>query len=288
MAAIASLLGDELLTKSGVVPLSTVISENTYVGLYFSAHWCPPCRNFTPVLAKFYEQFKASGKENFEIVFISSDKEEKAFSEYYGTMPWVALPYNLRDQKTTLSLKYGVKGIPTLVILDKTGEVITVNGRDSVVSDPEGSKFPWLPAAFSEDLGTTFLGKFGQVDASVFAGKTLGLYFSAHWCGPCRKFTPALATFYNNRKAKGLDDFEIIFVSADQDAESFDEYYGSMPWLSLPFADPRVGQLSDRFSVSGIPALVLIDPAGKLITTEGREVIQADPEGNKFPPAAQA
>jgi len=23
--------------------------------IYFSAHWCPPCRGFTPVLKDFYE-----------------------------------------------------------------------------------------------------------------------------------------------------------------------------------------------------------------------------------------
>ena len=23
--------------------------------IYFSAHWCPPCRTFTPVLKDFYE-----------------------------------------------------------------------------------------------------------------------------------------------------------------------------------------------------------------------------------------
>ena len=26
-----------------------------FVGFYFSAHWCPPCRGFTPVLKDFYE-----------------------------------------------------------------------------------------------------------------------------------------------------------------------------------------------------------------------------------------
>jgi len=240
------------------------------------------------MLAKFYEEFKANGKEKFEIIFISSDKSEDAFNEYYGSMPWNALPFSLRDQKATLSSKYGVRGIPTLIILDKNGEVITTSGREKVVSDPEGSQFPWLPAPFSDDLGTSFLGKSGLVDNSLFSGKTIGLYFSAHWCGPCRKFTPTLAAFYNNRKAKGIDDFEIIFVSADQDEGEFNEYYATMPWLALPFKDPRVSKLSDRFSVSGIPALILIDPTGKTITEDGREVITADPEGTKFPPVSSA
>jgi thiol-disulfide isomerase/thioredoxin len=34
-----------------------------------------------------------------------------------------------------------------------------------------------------------------EVDKSVLAGKTIGIYFSAHWCPPCRGFTPKLVEF---------------------------------------------------------------------------------------------
>ena len=42
-------------------PVSSV-DENCVIGLYFSAHWCPPCRNFTPKLSKFYEEANKNGK----------------------------------------------------------------------------------------------------------------------------------------------------------------------------------------------------------------------------------
>ena len=61
-----------------------------------------------------------------------------------------------------------------------------------------------------------------------------GLYFSAHWCPPCRGFTPELATFYNTATGQG-DKFEIIFVSCDRDEPSFKDYFGSMPWAALKF-----------------------------------------------------
>lgn len=49
----------------------------------------------------------------------------------------------------------------------------------------------------------------------ALAGKTLGIYFSAHWCGPCRTFTPLLAQVYKAVRQKHSD-FEILFVSGDK------------------------------------------------------------------------
>ena len=48
------------------------------VAVYFSAHWCPPCRQFAPALAQVYADMKAAGKK-FEIVFVSSDQDESGF-----------------------------------------------------------------------------------------------------------------------------------------------------------------------------------------------------------------
>jgi nucleoredoxin len=31
-----------------------VIPTDGLLAIYFSAHWCPPCRSFTPILSKFY------------------------------------------------------------------------------------------------------------------------------------------------------------------------------------------------------------------------------------------
>ena len=39
-----------------------------------------------------------------------------------------------------------------------------------------------------------------EVDKTVLAGKTIGVYFSAHWCPPCRGFTPKLVDFRDSNK----------------------------------------------------------------------------------------
>ena len=50
------------------------------VGIYVSAHWCPPCRTFTPQLAQLYKDIAAAGKK-FGVLFVSGDRDEKSFQE---------------------------------------------------------------------------------------------------------------------------------------------------------------------------------------------------------------
>lgn len=63
------------------------------VGFYFSAHWCPPCRAFTPKLVELYNEAQTTSN-GFRLVFVSSDRDETSFDEYRSTMPWPAVPLN--------------------------------------------------------------------------------------------------------------------------------------------------------------------------------------------------
>mmetsp|Transcript_1874 Transcript_1874/g.3537 ORF Transcript_1874/g.3537 Transcript_1874/m.3537 type:complete len:146 (-) Transcript_1874:325-762(-) len=101
--------------------------------LYFSAHWCPPCRAFTPKLVKFYEDLKAQGVD-FDIIFVSSDRDQASFEEYFAFMPWLAIPMGDKRARNLMS-KFGVQGIPSLIVLDgTTGDLISKNGRTEVDS----------------------------------------------------------------------------------------------------------------------------------------------------------
>ena len=66
------------------------------VVLYFSAHWCPPCRAYTPILAECY---KNGLDKHVEIIFCSSDRDQSGFNEYYSQMPWAAIPFADRETK---------------------------------------------------------------------------------------------------------------------------------------------------------------------------------------------
>ena len=111
-----------------------------------------------------------------------------------------------------------------------------------------------------------------QVPVSQLVGKYVLLYFSANWCPPCRAFLPRLIEFYREIKATD-DDFEVVFISSDNEQTSFEEFFEGMPWLALPFGDLRKANLTRLFKVFGIPKLVVIGPSGKTVSTEARELI---------------
>merc|ERR1711871_796533 len=129
--------------------------------------------------------------KGLEIVFASSDKDQAAFDEYYAEMPWLALPYSERSLKETLSKKYKVRGIPSFVVLD----------------DANGEELPWKPKALKELLEEmSFVNKEGESTKLGDISKPyVGLYFSAHWCPPCRGFTPELAKRYTKLNENGLE-----------------------------------------------------------------------------------
>ena len=95
-----------------------------YTALYFSAHWCPPCRLFTPKLVEWYKDFKAT-HPNFELVFVSGDRDEAAMKEYIKEtgMPWPAVAFDKVESEAFQ--KFSSDGIPYLVLLDENGKALT-------------------------------------------------------------------------------------------------------------------------------------------------------------------
>lgn len=74
-------------------------------------------------------------------VFVSSDKDEEAFADYFGEMSWdLALPFEDDHKKVVGG---DVRGIPTLKLFDKAGNLICPNARGAVTSDPTGAAFPY-------------------------------------------------------------------------------------------------------------------------------------------------
>ncbi|CAJ0579642.1 unnamed protein product, partial [Mesorhabditis spiculigera] len=113
--------------------------------LYFSAGWCPSCRQLTPKLSSFYE--KVGKSRGLEIVWISRDKTEEDLEEYYKKLPdWAYIPYgdpNIKD----FMRKFDVKTIPVLRLVDEKGNIVSDEIRkdveDNWKADPEGIMDKW-------------------------------------------------------------------------------------------------------------------------------------------------
>lgn len=69
--------------------------------LYFSAAWCGPCKQLAPVM----ERLKSEGKIKYRKIDV--------------------------DNNTELSPKYGVRNIPTLILLNNGSEINRLVGAQS-------------------------------------------------------------------------------------------------------------------------------------------------------------
>lgn len=143
---------------------------------------------------------------------------------------------------------------------------------------------------FSEDVPSLRMPNGELVPTSSLDGKTLLLYFSAHWCPPCRRFTPALAEAYPALKA-AHPEAEVVFVSADNELEEYEEYHASMPWPALPYSVssggvPWAPQLGHAIAAAteGIPSLLVVSPdRTELICTDGTQQFMKDKAFEGFP-----
>ena len=142
---IASLVkGGLVISRNGVLRpyLDGEFEKKKLIALYHSAHWCAPCRKFTPQLVAFYNKVAAAHPE-FEIVFVSDDKSASAMEGYMrdDQMPWPAVSFDKVPGNAAL-MKYFGESIPCLVVVDENGKVVfdtyagkNYRGPEAVLND---------------------------------------------------------------------------------------------------------------------------------------------------------
>ena len=134
--------GNQLFKKDGSShSADSVLAGKSIVMIYFSAHWCPPCKAFTPKLKQFYDQVKGEG---VEIIFVSSDESHNAMLSYMKEShgDWFAVEHE-SDLDKKLSEEFDVSGIPYLVVLKADGTVITTEGRSAVMKQGAAAVKDW-------------------------------------------------------------------------------------------------------------------------------------------------
>uniref|UniRef100_A0A8C2XPH4 Thioredoxin-like fold domain-containing protein n=1 Tax=Cyclopterus lumpus TaxID=8103 RepID=A0A8C2XPH4_CYCLU len=263
---LVSLLGERLVnSEKAEVDVQSLGTKLSLVGLFFGCSLNAPCKQFNGSLCEFYSRFKKASehKDKLEIVFISSDQDQKHWQDFLQEMPWPALPFKDRHKKMKLWNKYKVTSIPSLVFVDATtGKVVCRNGLLVVRDDPKGLEFPWGPKPFAEVVAGPLLRNNRQTaDSSSLEGHYVGVYFSAHWLWCCR-----------------------LVLSPFRSEESFQQYFSEMPWLAVPYSDEaRRSRLNRLYGIQGIPTLILLDAEGHMITRQGRVEVLNDPECRLFP-----
>ncbi len=87
----------------------------------FWATWCGPCRRVMPDLVETYKEYHGKG---FEIIGISLDKDRAQLEKYMQAtgITWQQY-FDGLVWNNKISKRFGVRGIPHIVLLDKNGAV---------------------------------------------------------------------------------------------------------------------------------------------------------------------
>ena len=92
--------------------------------LVFSTTWCPYCRKEIPQLKELYTKYKEKG---FEILCIDIQENKEKVSAYANKHK---LPYKvLLDTDGRVASMYGVRGVPTKVLINRDGTILCVACR---------------------------------------------------------------------------------------------------------------------------------------------------------------
>lgn len=102
------------------------------------------------------------------------------------------------------------------------------------------------------------------VAISSFKGKYVLLDFWASWCPPCRRENPNVVKAFQTYKDKG---FTVVGVSLDKDRASWLKAIADdeLTWTHLSDLKYWDSEIPALYGVRGIPANVLLDPAGVII-----------------------
>lgn len=99
-----------------------------FVIVDFFASWCQPCLVDAPHLKQQFAKYQDKG---LEVIAISLDTDAQALDEYLqqAEFPWPVIHDNAEDPLQRLQMKFGVSHLPTVLLLNKEGTVVSLEAR---------------------------------------------------------------------------------------------------------------------------------------------------------------
>lgn len=97
----------------------------------FWATWCGPCIGELPNVLSNYKKYHSKG---FEVLAISLDDDRAALEKFVKEreLPWPIMfddTEGTRGWENPLAQKYGITGIPTVILIGADGNVVSLNAR---------------------------------------------------------------------------------------------------------------------------------------------------------------
>ncbi|PKN37855.1 MAG: hypothetical protein CVU62_09040 [Deltaproteobacteria bacterium HGW-Deltaproteobacteria-2] len=96
------------------------------VVMFFGTTWCPACRSEMPYYKALYEKYARHGLKFLYIDINESTKRVARFAKE-NSFPYLVL----LDSDGSVANNYNITGVPTLILVNKQGNIIGVSHRTS-------------------------------------------------------------------------------------------------------------------------------------------------------------
>jgi peroxiredoxin len=106
------------LASRGGQDVSLSQYKGNVVMINFWASWCGPCRQEMPLLESIYKKYNKMG---FTMIGVNVEPDSNAANEWLKATP-VSFPI-LYDRDSKVSKLYDVAGMPSTVIIDRSGKL---------------------------------------------------------------------------------------------------------------------------------------------------------------------